>query len=37
VMLNPATSAELGDIVSANVDRCGTTIRVLSHAQVPPG
>ena len=37
VMLNPATCAELGDIVSANVDRCGTTIRVLSHAQLPPG
>ncbi|ODU14543.1 MULTISPECIES: hypothetical protein [Variovorax] len=32
VMLDPATSLELGDIVSTNVIRCGTPIRVLSHA-----
>jgi hypothetical protein len=30
--LDPATSLELGDIVSTNVIRCGTPIRVLSHA-----
>ncbi|HBP0206079.1 TPA: hypothetical protein ACVGKB_000288 [Pseudomonas aeruginosa] len=35
VMLNPATSVELGDIVSTNVVKCGTPIRVLSHAQAP--
>lgn len=31
VMLNPAISVELGDIVSTNVVRCGAPIRVLSH------
>lgn len=37
VMLDPATSIELGDIVSANVVRCGTPIRMLSHARAPRG
>ncbi|WP_454902670.1 hypothetical protein [Variovorax gossypii] len=35
VMLDPATSVELGDIVSTNVVRCGTPVRVLSHARAP--
>lgn len=37
VMLDPETSLELGDIVSTNVVRCGTPIRVLSHARAPLG
>ncbi len=37
VMLGPATSLELGDIASTNVVRCGTPIRVLSHARAPHG
>lgn len=37
VMLDPETSLELGDIVSTNVVRCGTPIRVLSHARAPHG
>lgn len=35
VMLDPATSVELCDIVSTNVVRCGTPVRVLSHARAP--
>lgn len=37
VMLDPATSVELGDTVSTNVVKCSTPIRVLSHAQAPRG
>ncbi|KPV06471.1 hypothetical protein APR50_09815 [Variovorax paradoxus] len=37
VMLNPATAVELGDVVSTNVVRCGTPIRVLSHARASGG
>lgn len=37
VILNPATSVELGDIVSTNVVKYGTPIRVLSHAQASRG
>lgn len=35
VMLDASTSVELGDIVSTNVVRCGTPVRVLSHARPP--
>ena len=37
VMLDPSVSVALGDIVSTNVVKCGTPIRVLSHAQAPRG
>ncbi len=37
VMLDPETFLEVGDIVSTNVVRCGTPIRVLSHARAPHG
>ncbi len=37
VMLDAATSVSLGDTVSTNVVRCGTPIRVLSHARAPSG
>lgn len=37
VMLDPAISLEVGDIVSTNVVRCGTPIRILSHARAPRG
>lgn len=37
VMLNPATPVQLGDIVSANVLKCGSPIRVLSPARASRG
>lgn len=37
VILDPETPLEMGDIVSTNVVKCGTPIRVLSHARAPHG